>query len=145
MSATYIESVRQHAQEQLNNLDELADMAQQQPLRKFERLAVERSLQILIEAAIGVAKHCCKQAGITTAADGYASALKAHDLIQSHIPHAVLNGAMGMRNAIVHDYLNLDWARIEAVLIAQVYRQIGLFIEEGLLFLAQQTSPVTRQ
>jgi uncharacterized protein YutE (UPF0331/DUF86 family) len=139
VSQTYIESMRQHSEEQLNNLSELAELAQQQPLRKFERLAVERSLQILIEAAIGVAKHCCKQGNISTAADGYACALKAHDLIQSQIPHAVLKGAIGMRNAIVHDYLNLDWTRIEAVLVSHGYRRIGVFIEEGLAYLNGRT------
>jgi len=141
VSATYIESMRQHAEEQLANLAELADMAQQQPLRKFDRLAVERCLQILIEAAIGVAKHCCKQANVTAAAEGYASVLKAHDLIESQVPHAILKGAIGMRNAIVHDYLNLDWTRIEAVLTSHGYRNIGTFIQEGLQYLAEHNDP----
>jgi len=58
MNEAYIMSMRDHVQVQLDNLNELSDIAAQQPLRKFDRLATERSLQILVEAAIGVAKHC---------------------------------------------------------------------------------------
>lgn len=141
VSTTYIESMRQHTQQQLDNLSELAEMAQQQPLRKFDRLAVERSLQMLLEAAIGVAKHCCKKGKVTTASDGYASVLSAHDLIESQVPHAILKGATGMRNAIIHDYLNLDWTRIETVLVTHGYRHIGTFIDEGLQYLANPIDP----
>ena len=48
-----------------------------------------------------------------------------------------------MRNAIVHDYLNLDWTRIEAVLLSHGYRNIGGFIEEGLVYLMQHTGQGT--
>lgn len=142
-STTYVESLRQHTREQLDTLDELAELAQQSPLRKFERLAVERSLQILVEAAIGVSKHSCKHAGIHTPPDAssytyaWACVLKTHDLIQSQIPHAVLKGAIGMRNAIVHDYLNLDWTRIESVVTTQGYHKVGDFVEEGLAYLSK--------
>ncbi|MFL0808610.1 MAG: DUF86 domain-containing protein [Oceanobacter sp.] len=139
MSPTYVESMREHSREQLITLGELSDIANARPLRKLERLATERSLQVLVEAAIGTAKQCCKQAQLTTPGDSYATALKAHDLLQSHIPHAVLRGAIGMRNAIVHDYLNLDWTRIEAVLKSRGYETIGVFIEEGLEYLSQAT------
>lgn len=42
-----------------------------------------------------------------------------------------------MRNAIVHDYLNLDWTRIEAVLKSRGYETIGVLISEGLDYLSQ--------
>jgi uncharacterized protein YutE (UPF0331/DUF86 family) len=40
-----------------------------------------------------------------------------------------------MRNAIVHDYLNLDWKRLEEVLVNKHYQAIGEFIEAGLVYL----------
>ena len=92
----------------LTNLDELAELAQQQPLRKFERLAAERCLQITVNAAISASVHCCKKAGKSASGDAYRNLMTAHDLLNSPIPHSVLKGALGMRNAIVHDYLNLD-------------------------------------
>jgi len=135
MNEAYVISMRQHVQEQLETLSELAETTKRQPLRKIERLAAERSLQIMIEAAIGVAKHCCKKAGKTHSGDAYKNLLTAHDLLNSNIPHSALKGAAGMRNAIVHDYLNLDWARIEAVIVNQQYQTLGDFIEAGLSYL----------
>ena len=136
MNEAYVISMRQHVQEQLETLNELAEAIKLQPLRKIERLAAERSLQIMIEAAIGVAKHCCKKAGKTHSGDAYKNLLTAHDLLNSNIPHATLKGAAGMRNAIVHDYLNLDWARNEAVIVNKQYETLGEFIGAGLDYLS---------
>ncbi len=141
MNETYIISIQEHAQRQLENLDELSDIAQKQPLGKFDLLATERSLQILIESAIGVAKHCCKKAGKTHSGDAYKNLLTAHHLLNSQIPHATLRGAAGMRNAIVHDYLNLDWKRIEDVLVNKHYHAMGEFVEQGLSYLKSDSEP----
>jgi uncharacterized protein YutE (UPF0331/DUF86 family) len=35
-----------------------------------------------------------------------------------------------MRNAIVHDYLNLDWELIQAVLDNQHYRRVADFVHD---------------
>src|SRR5690606_5969377 len=121
----------------LADLDELSELAQQQPLRKFERLAVERCLQITVNAAISASVHCCKKAGRSVSREAYRNQLTAHDLLNSQIPHALLKGALGMRNAIVHDYLNLDWTRIEAVLVNKHYQAIGEFIAAGLKYLQE--------
>ncbi|MCD8520836.1 MAG: DUF86 domain-containing protein [Saccharospirillaceae bacterium] len=121
----------------LADLDELSELAQQQPLRKFERLAVERCLQITVNAAISASVHCCKKAGKSVSGEAYINLLTAHDLLNSQIPHALLKGALGMRNAIVHDYLNLDWTRIEAVLVNKHYHAIGEFIAAGLEYLQE--------
>ena len=137
MSDAYINSMREHVQVQLDNLNELSELAAQQPLRKFDRLATERSLQMLVESAIGVAKHCCKKAGKSVSGEAYRNLLTAHDLLNSQIPHVLLKGALGMRNAIVHDYLNLDWTRIEAVLVNKHYQAVGEFIVAGLEYLQE--------
>jgi uncharacterized protein YutE (UPF0331/DUF86 family) len=68
-------------------LDELSKSTQQQPLRKIERLATERCLQILIEAAIGVGKECCKKEGNAHSGDAYNTLLNTYDLLNSQIPH----------------------------------------------------------
>ena len=39
-----------------------------------------------------------------------------------------MRGAVGMRNAINHDYLNLDWQRVEAVVKEQRYREIKNYV-----------------
>lgn len=89
-------------------LNELADLAKQRPLGKFERLTSERCLQIMMDAAISISQHCCKKAGKTHSGDAYKNLLTAHHLLNSQIPHATLRGAAGMRNAIVHIYIILS-------------------------------------
>lgn len=137
-NAAYINSMRKHVADRIEVLNELSEQLQSQPLRKIERLAAERCLQTLVEAAIGASTHTCKAAGLTQPNDVFAVMLKAHDVLQSHIPHGVLKGAAGMRNAIVHDYLNLDWGRIEPVIRDRVYLELEQFIQHALSFLAEQ-------
>lgn len=42
-----------------------------------------------------------------------------------------LRGAVGMRNAIIHDYLNLDWRLLETVLSEARYRRVNAFVEQA--------------
>ncbi len=41
-----------------------------------------------------------------------------------------MRGAVGMRNAIIHDYLNLDWRLLEDVLAEGRYRRVEAFVVE---------------
>ncbi|WP_231759833.1 type VII toxin-antitoxin system HepT family RNase toxin [Microbulbifer elongatus] len=96
----------------------------------LERTAAERSLQILIEAAIGATKHANKKLNYparSEAASAIAQLLEHHPL--TNVSAQEMKGAVGMRNAIVHDYLNLDWELIRAVLEEQKYKKVGLFVE----------------
>lgn len=138
LSTTYVIAMREHIAEQVEVLNELSVQLKSQPLRKIERLAAERCIQILVEAAIGASKHTCKTSGVSAPADAFGVMLKAHDVLQSNLPHRVLKGAAGMRNAIVHDYLNLDWGRIEPVIRDRVYLELEQFIQHALSFLAEQ-------
>ena len=54
MFNTYVESMRDHIQNIVSQLDQLAEV--DRPLNQFESLAAERLLQVLIEACIGIAK-----------------------------------------------------------------------------------------
>ena len=94
----------------------------------------------MLDAAISISQHCCKKAGKASSGDAYRNLLTTHDLLSSNIPHVTLKGAVGMRNAIVHDDLNLDWTRIETVIVNKYYEAIGEFIEEGLTFLSSEPS-----
>ncbi len=38
-----------------------------------------------------------------------------------------MRGAVGMRNAIIHDYLNLDWNKLEAVLKEKKYENVTAY------------------
>ncbi len=39
-----------------------------------------------------------------------------------------MRGAVGMRNAIIHDYLNFDWKKIEVVLNGKKYQRVEKYI-----------------
>ncbi|WP_043317314.1 HepT-like ribonuclease domain-containing protein [Microbulbifer sp. HZ11] len=98
------------------------------------------SLQILVGAAIGAAKHANKKLNYparSEAASAIAQLLEHHPL--ANVSAQEMKGAIGMRNAIVHDYFNLDWELIQAVLEEQKYKKVGLFVEHCCKLLGDST------
>lgn len=84
-------------------------------LRPLEEAGVLHALQVLIENAIGKAKQLLKAAGqpVPVSAHDAFSALATHQLIDAaDVPawHAVV----GLRNRIVHDYMNIDMVQVRA-------------------------------
>ena len=73
--------------------------------------AAERNLQLLVEACIGIAKQTLKSLGKHTPPEARQvfAKLKAEGQDHSQIPW---NQVVGMRNALVHDCLNIDRERI---------------------------------
>lgn len=73
--------------------------------------AAERNLQLLVEACIGIAKQTLKSLGRHTPPEARQvfAKLKAEGQDHSQVPW---NQVVGMRNALVHDYLNIDRERI---------------------------------
>ena len=73
--------------------------------------AAERTLQLLVEACIGIAKQTLKSLGKHTPPEARQvfAKLKAEGQDHSQVPW---NQVVGMRNALVHDYLNIDRERI---------------------------------
>jgi uncharacterized protein YutE (UPF0331/DUF86 family) len=107
------------------------------PLSQLEKSAAERSLQILVESAISCAKHLNKKEQLPDRLDAYQSmqqVIEEHNINPDYLPQ--LKGAIGMRNAIVHDYLNLDWDIIQIVLNEQKYTLLVNFSLELCGFLA---------
>ena len=80
-----------------------------QHLSPLEQSGILHALQVLTENAIGKAKHTLKAAGEpvpVSAYDAFASlarigVVQAEDLLQ-------WNEIIGIRNRIVHDYMNID-------------------------------------
>ena len=96
----------------------------------LERSAAERSLQIMAGPVIGASRHANRKLGLPERSDAASSATQL--LEQSPFPGVTkdeIRGAIGMRNAIVHDYLNLDWALIEHVIRSGQYLKLGVFVE----------------
>ncbi len=125
--SAYCDAIR----EQVDIHQQLLDELKQQGLwHLLQRTAAERSIQILCEAAIGAAKHCNKKLHLPNRTDSYTPMAQ---LLEKHPCEGVnplqLKGAVGMRNAIVHDYLNLDWQLIQKVIEDGHYKTLSRFTE----------------
>ena len=101
-------------------------MTLQRALSFAERSAVERSLQVITEAAIGSSKHFLKSQNKPVPSEARASIERVYEILAIEGADIKdMRGAIGMRNAIIHDYLNLDWQKLEKVIIE---KNIRLFV-----------------
>lgn len=136
MNRAYTQSVKEHCGVHFRALQELAGILETRPLGFHERNSAERSMQVVVEACIGLAKHCCRKAGHDILGDAAGCAMVSLELIDTQVITAEqLRGAIGMRNAIVHDYLNLDWALIEQVLRERAFLTLGAYVDAAIAFL----------
>jgi len=128
MLDNYIDAIQQHVNESVEDLDSLHLILQQRAWTRVERKGAERLLQTLVEACIGVAKHWLKQQNKVLPADAYSVFEKLMELQLISIDDASeWQRIIGMRNAIVHDYLNLDEKVIRAIIVNQMYLKLQEF------------------
>lgn len=111
------------ASEQAFLLDEAqARLAAGKALSRLEESGVLHALQVLIENAIGKAKNQLKALGKpvpVSAHDAFSSLLRLGLLSESA---GRWSSIVGIRNRIVHDYMNIDMAIIRSLVIAGQYR-----------------------
>ena len=125
----YVYAVREQVEQHLDGLDLLHDAIHRRPLTFNERNALARGLQVLVEAAIGCSKHFLKSHNKPVPSEARASIERVYEILAITAPSIdIMRGAVGMRNAIIHDYLNLDWQRVETVLKEKKYHEIKNFI-----------------
>lgn len=82
-------------------------------LSGLEQNGVLHALQVLIENAIGKSKQMLKAAQEpvpVSAYDTFAALARRGDICADELP--AWNAVIGLRNRIVHDYMNLDMARV---------------------------------
>jgi uncharacterized protein YutE (UPF0331/DUF86 family) len=118
------------AQEQTALLDEASTiLSSGGTLSRLEQNGVLHALQVLVENAIGKAKQLLKVAGKQVPLSAYDSFfglaefgfVKSSDLI-------FWNAAIGLRNRIVHDYMNIDLQRVMELVKNEQYRFISDFL-----------------
>ena len=85
------------------------------------RAAVERWLQVSIEACLDVAHNMIASEAWTPAPTGRAAftTLAAHGVILPDLAQR-LGRAVGLRNLLVHDYADVDVARLAAIVAADL-------------------------
>lgn len=110
----YQAETRRIAAEQSAVLDSArAIVVQGRPLTLLEQGGVLHALQILVENAIGKAKHILKLRGQpvpTSAHDAFATLARLGLVDTAQLSQ--WNAVIGMRNRIVHEYMNIDMDRI---------------------------------
>ncbi|MBT9589341.1 MAG: DUF86 domain-containing protein [Thiobacillus sp.] len=105
-------------------------------LTPLEQNGVLHALQVLIENAIGKAKQLLKARGEAvpiSAYDAFAALVRHGEIEQAQL--TAWNAVIGLRNRIVHDYMNIDMAKV-LELVSQGRHE---FVTEFLL-----TSPISK-
>ena len=127
MDNLYKSAMREQLKQLQEELLEIQTMlADQGYLSGIAYRAAERNLQLLVEACIGIAKQSLKAEGLEVPSDARQSfaKLKSLGLDPTDIPWTKV---VGMRNALVHDYLNLDPERISEVIANGHYLKLFAF------------------
>lgn len=138
--ATYLKELNQQVDGYIFDLDELAAT---ENLAHRDYYAIERLLQVLIEACIGVSKHWLKFSGKSVPNEAY----QAFELLARHslLPESELptwKKIIGLRNALVHDYLNLDRAIVLSIVREKHYLQLAQFIRNASETINQQLQQI---
>lgn len=127
MDNAYKCAMREQLAQLKEELQEIRDQLDQQGyLGSIAYRAAERNLQLLVEACIGIAKQSLKANGLEVPSDARQafSKLRSKGLDPTQIPWVKV---VGMRNALVHDYLNLEPERIVDVIQQRHYLQLFEF------------------
>jgi len=128
MLDTYVDAIQQHVNESVEDLESIYDILQDRSWTRVERKGAERLLQTLVEACIGVSKHWLKKQNKVLPVDAYSVFEKLMGLqLISNKDADEWKRIIGMRNAIVHDYLNLDEKVIRAIIINKRYLKLQKF------------------
>jgi len=132
MLKEYLIAILQHRRECLEDLDGLASIAVLRSFNRIERRAAERALQVLIESCIGVAKHWLKAAGKNQPLDAYENFNKLAELQKISLEELKKwRKIIGMRNALVHDYLTIDSELLQQIIAERHYRFLTDFLEKA--------------
>ena len=118
------------ANEQISLLNEAKQrIASGEPLSRLEQSGVLHALQVLIEHAIGKSKHLLKSIGESvpvSAYDAFASLERRGKLTQQELTQ--WNATIGLRNRIVHDYMNIDINFVYELITSNRHQLIGEFL-----------------
>ena len=118
------------AQEQTALLDEArTTLLAGDTLSRLEQNGVLHALQVLIENGIGKAKQLLKASAKQVPLSAYDSFIGLAELgVVQNGDLTLWNAAIGLRNRIVHDYMNIDMHRVLELVKSGQYRFITEFL-----------------
>jgi len=118
------------AREQSTLLDEArARLLAGSTLTRLEQNGVLHAFQVLIENAIGKSKQMLKAAGEpvpASAYDTFAALARRRGIREDDLP--AWNAVIGLRNRIVHDYMNIDMGRVLELVQLGRYEFVTAFL-----------------
>jgi len=129
----YLQETKQLAEYNASILDDVKQRLQQGDiLTRLEQSGVLHAFQVLIENAIGKAKHTLKHLDCTVPTSAYDTFKELVE--QGVISQADLdqwNAIIGLRNKIVHDYMNLDVRIVLELVKNNQYAVVVRFLLQG--------------
>lgn len=136
----YLSAMRSSVSRYRAELAEIQGILVQRPLSSLEYRAAERTLQVSIEACIGLAKHWAKALAGHSPQDAY----QAFEILVQRgalMPDSLTGwrNTIGLRNVLVHDYLNIDPEIIRSVIAQGYTERLFAFAAQGLDALAAWT------
>lgn len=132
MDKHYQDAMIEHVAELEEELAEYRQYIMQDNAAKLMAYrAIERAMQLLIEACIGIAKQSIKAKNKQVPSDARKAFEKMAELGMDTLG-ADWKSIVGMRNAIVHDYLNLDREKVLAVVKNNEYKVLIQFAQKAL-------------
>lgn len=117
------------ANEQTALLAMAREIMAQRPLSLLEQGGVLHSLQVLIENAIGKAKQLLKahnEQVPVSAYDAFAALGRLGEIDAGNLP--AWNAVIGLRNRIVHDYMNVDMGKVLELVMSEKDKFISEFL-----------------
>ncbi|QTF91319.1 DUF86 domain-containing protein [Halomonas sp. BM-2019] len=134
-AAAYLLAVGTHLDECETDIATLREILAERPWSRLERHAAERTLQILIEGCIGLAKHWAKRELGRPVSEPSTAFERLID--RGCIGHEVpWRKVIGLRNALVHDYLDVDPEIVRDVIEQAHHRALLAFGRQAIEALA---------